>query len=303
MAGDQVCDGSNMSVSLQIDNPSRDSLWIPTSSIAFYGAKSMVNFENDGGGDTLDKPFFQASVKEENGDEDFDVCLNPPGKKRRLTASQVQFLERNFEVENKLEPERKIQLAKELGLQPRQVAIWFQNRRARFKNKQLEKDYDSLKTSYDRLKVDYDNLLKEKEDLKNELVSLKAKLLAREEGIENLEPIEAMNSPNVELQNPVPKTVPEVVSDASLLVTPKQEEASSAKSDVFDSDSPHSFLEPGDSSHIFEPDQSDFSQDEEDELSRSFLPTPYFPKLYHDPPANSCSYGFPVEDQPFWSWT
>ncbi|KAF2302419.1 hypothetical protein GH714_036256 [Hevea brasiliensis] len=239
MAGDQVCDGSNMSVSLQIDNPSRDSLWIPTSSIAFYGAKSMVNFENDGGGDTFDKPFFQASVKEENGDEDFDVCLNPPGKKRRLKASQVQFLERNFEVENKLEPERKIQLAKELGLQPRQVAIWFQNRRARFKNKQLEKDYDSLKTSYDRLKVDYDNLLKEKENLK-----------MSEEGIENLEPIEAMNSPNVELQNPVPKTVPEVVSDASLRVTPKQEEASSAKSDVFDSDSPHSFLEPGDSSHI-----------------------------------------------------
>ncbi|KAJ9187551.1 hypothetical protein P3X46_002993 [Hevea brasiliensis] len=303
MACDKVSDVSNMTVLLQNDTLPCDSLWIPTSSAIVHGAKSVVNFENGGGEeDTMDTPFFQGIVKEENGDEDFDVCLNPPGKKRRLTAGQVQFLERNFDVENKLDPERKIQLAKELGLQPRQVAIWFQNRRARFKNKQLEKDYDSLKTSYDRLKGDYDNLLKEKENLKIELVSLKAKLLAREKGIGNLEPVEAINSPNVELQNAVPKTVSEVVSNAPLVI-PKQEEATSAKSDVLDSDSPHSFLEPGDSSHVFEPDQSDFSQDEEDDLSRSFLPTPYFPKLYHDPPANSCSFEFPVEDQPFWSYT
>uniref|UniRef100_A0A803QP56 Homeobox-leucine zipper protein n=1 Tax=Cannabis sativa TaxID=3483 RepID=A0A803QP56_CANSA len=89
-------------------------------------------------------------------------------QKRQLSANQVRFLEKNFELENKLEPERKVQLAKELGLQPRQVAIWFQNRRARYKTKQLEKD--SLKASYDRLKFDYDVLLKESETLKNEFL-------------------------------------------------------------------------------------------------------------------------------------
>lgn len=63
----------------------------------------------------------------------------------RLNIEQVRTLEKNFEVGNKLEPERKMQLAKAIGLQPRQVAIWFQNRRARSKTKQLEKDYDVLK--------------------------------------------------------------------------------------------------------------------------------------------------------------
>lgn len=133
----------------------------------------MVSFENVSGGDSTDGSFFQPLDKDENGDDDYDGCFHQPGKKRRLTANQVQFLEKNFELENKLEPERKVQLAKELGLQPRQVAIWFQNRRARFKTKQLEKDYDSLKASYDRLKSDYDNLVKESETLKNEVKTKK----------------------------------------------------------------------------------------------------------------------------------
>ncbi|VVA96100.1 unnamed protein product [Arabis nemorensis] len=66
-------------------------------------------------------------------------------KKKRLQIEQVKALEKSFELGNKLEPERKIQLAKALGMQPRQIAIWFQNRRARWKTRQLERDYDSLK--------------------------------------------------------------------------------------------------------------------------------------------------------------
>lgn len=115
------------------------------------------------------RPFFRPFDRDENGDEDFDEYFHQPEKKRRLTVDQVQFLEKSFEVENKLEPERKIQLAKDLGLQPRQVAIWFQNRRARWKTKQLEKDYGVLQNSYNSLKADYDNLFKEKEKLKAEV--------------------------------------------------------------------------------------------------------------------------------------
>lgn len=125
----------------------------------------MMNFE-DVQGNRPEQPFWGPFELEETGDGDLDEGVHQPVKKRRLTADQVQFLERSFELENmKLEPDRKAQLARDLGLQPRQVAIWFQNRRARWKTKQLEKEYEALKSSFDALTVDYDNLLNEKEKL------------------------------------------------------------------------------------------------------------------------------------------
>lgn len=86
-------------------------------------------------------------------------------KKRRLSVDQVKALEKNFDVENKLDPERKVKLAQELGLQPRQVAVWFQNRRARWKTKQLERDYGVLKANYDALKLNHDALKQDNEAL------------------------------------------------------------------------------------------------------------------------------------------
>lgn len=75
-------------------------------------------------------------------------------KKKRLSNEQLELLENCFQDEIKLDPERKIKLAKELGLQPRQIAVWFQNRRARWKGKQLERLYDALKQEYDAVSRD-----------------------------------------------------------------------------------------------------------------------------------------------------
>ncbi|GER35758.1 homeobox-leucine zipper protein HAT5 [Striga asiatica] len=138
----------------------------------FRGARSVIDMEEK------KRPFF--SMAEELYDEEyFDEQL--PEKKRRLTPEQVHLLEKSFEADNKLEPERKIQLAKNLGLQPRQVAVWFQNRRARWKTKQLERDYDELKASFDSLRSNYDSIVKENDKLKVELLSLTEKCqLAKE---------------------------------------------------------------------------------------------------------------------------
>ncbi|KAF0913322.1 hypothetical protein E2562_021971 [Oryza meyeriana var. granulata] len=110
------------------------------------------------------------------GEEEMMACGGGGEKKRRLSVEQVRALERSFEVENKLEPERKARLARDLGLQPRQVAVWFQNRRARWKTKQLERDYTALRHSYDALRLDHDALRRDKDALLAEIKELKAKL-------------------------------------------------------------------------------------------------------------------------------
>ncbi|XP_074309737.1 homeobox-leucine zipper protein ATHB-13 [Silene latifolia] len=113
------------------------------------------------------------------GDEDLSDDGSQLGgageKKRRLNMEQVKTLEKNFELANKLEPERKMQLAKALGLQPRQIAIWFQNRRARWKTKQLEKDYEVLKRQFDAVKADNEALQSQNQKLQAEIIALKCR--------------------------------------------------------------------------------------------------------------------------------
>ncbi|XP_060218341.1 homeobox-leucine zipper protein ATHB-12 [Lycium barbarum] len=98
--------------------------------------------------------------------------INSSKNTRRFSDEQIKSLETMFESETKLEPRKKLQLARELGLQPRQVAIWFQNKRARYKSKQLEKDYSILKSNYDNLASQYESLKKEKQSLLIQLQKL-----------------------------------------------------------------------------------------------------------------------------------
>ncbi|GAB4833498.1 hypothetical protein Ancab_031742 [Ancistrocladus abbreviatus] len=97
-------------------------------------------------------------------------CFGNQEKKKRLTSDQLESLENSFQEEIKLDPDRKMKLARELGLQPRQVAVWFQNRRARWKAKQLEGLYDALKQEFDAVS-------REKQKLQEEVLKLKAMLM------------------------------------------------------------------------------------------------------------------------------
>jgi len=100
-------------------------------------------------------------------------------KKRKLSEEQVSLLEFYFGNEHKLESERKDRLASELGLEPRQVAVWFQNRRARWRNKKLEEEYSVLKKQQE-------STLFEKCRLESEVLKLKEQLSEAEKEIQRL---------------------------------------------------------------------------------------------------------------------
>ncbi|KAE9613000.1 hypothetical protein Lal_00027313 [Lupinus albus] len=108
-------------------------------------------------------------------------------KKRKLSYEQVNMLEQSFGNEHKLESERKEKLAVELGLDPRQVAVWFQNRRARWKNKKLEEEYSNLKKSHEATTL-------EKCHLQTEVLKLKEKLLEAEKEIQVLKHSDRVSS-------------------------------------------------------------------------------------------------------------
>ncbi|MCL7037683.1 hypothetical protein MKW94_012422 [Papaver nudicaule] len=87
-------------------------------------------------------------------------------KKLRLTKEQSSLLEDNFKEHSTLNPKQKQALAKQLNLRPRQVEVWFQNRRARTKLKQTEVDCEFLKKCCETLTEENRRLHKELQELK-----------------------------------------------------------------------------------------------------------------------------------------
>ncbi|KAF5771943.1 putative transcription factor homeobox-WOX family [Helianthus annuus] len=87
-------------------------------------------------------------------------------KKLRLTKEQSAFLEDSFKEHNTLNPKQKQALAKQLNLRPRQVEVWFQNRRARTKLKQTEVDCEYLKRCCETLTEENRRLQKELQELR-----------------------------------------------------------------------------------------------------------------------------------------
>ncbi|KAE8704092.1 Homeobox-leucine zipper protein HOX19 [Hibiscus syriacus] len=87
-------------------------------------------------------------------------------KKLRLTKEQSAVLEEGFKQHSTLNPKQKQALAKQLNLTPRQVEVWFQNRRARTKLKQTEVDCEFLKKCCETLTDENRKLQKELQELK-----------------------------------------------------------------------------------------------------------------------------------------
>ncbi|XWS63916.1 hypothetical protein CRYUN_Cryun06bG0142600 [Craigia yunnanensis] len=98
-------------------------------------------------------------------DED-ESCNGAPRKKLRLTKEQSRLLEESFRQNHNLNPKQKEALALQLKLRPRQVEVWFQNRRARSKMKQTEMDCEYLKRWFGSLTEQNRRLQREVEELR-----------------------------------------------------------------------------------------------------------------------------------------
>ncbi|CAL9775069.1 unnamed protein product [Musa acuminata subsp. burmannicoides] len=119
------------------------------------------------------------SVKKENhaGDEEEEAeRLSSRGsdeedeggvrKKLRLTKEQSALLEDRFKEHSTINPKQKQTLAGQLNLRPRQIEVWFQNRRARTKLKKMEVDCTLLKRYCEKLSDENQRLQKELQQLK-----------------------------------------------------------------------------------------------------------------------------------------
>ncbi|KAF8406165.1 hypothetical protein HHK36_008245 [Tetracentron sinense] len=134
----------------------------PHSAVSSF-SNASVKRERDLGSEEVQIEIEIERVSSRLSDEDEEGNAR---KKLRLTKEQSTLLEDSFKEHSTLNPKQKQALAKQLNLRPRQVEVWFQNRRARTKLKQTEVECEQLKKCYETLTDENRRLQKELQELK-----------------------------------------------------------------------------------------------------------------------------------------
>ncbi|XP_006290380.2 homeobox-leucine zipper protein ATHB-17 [Capsella rubella] len=132
-------------------------------------SSSPPSDEGSGGGrEQLKLDMNRLPSSEDGEDEELshDDGSAPPRKKLRLTREQSRLLEDSFRQNHTLNPKQKEALAQHLMLRPRQIEVWFQNRRARSKLKQTEMECEYLKRWFGSLTEQNHRLHREVEELR-----------------------------------------------------------------------------------------------------------------------------------------
>ncbi|XP_020217069.1 homeobox-leucine zipper protein HAT22 [Cajanus cajan] len=135
----------------------------PHSVVSSFSTGRVVKRERDLSCEDIEVEV-EERVSSRVSDEDEDG--NNARKKLRLTKEQSALLEDSFKQHSTLNPKQKQALARQLNLRPRQVEVWFQNRRARTKLKQTEVDCEFLKKCCETLTDENRRLKKELQELK-----------------------------------------------------------------------------------------------------------------------------------------
>lgn len=141
----------------------------PNSTVSSFQMEFSSIYGSGGGGGVRrrkrdDLPETADAACNSRASDDDDNALTR--KKLRLSKEQSAFLEESFKEHHTLNPKQKLALAKQLNLRPRQVEVWFQNRRARTKLKQTEVDCEYLRRCCETLTEENRRLQKELQELR-----------------------------------------------------------------------------------------------------------------------------------------
>ncbi|XP_015885101.3 homeobox-leucine zipper protein HAT22 [Ziziphus jujuba] len=136
------------------------------SGVSSFSNSSSVKRDRDLAGEEVEAEAEVERVSSRISITDQEDEEGSPRKKLRLTKEQSATLEDSFKKHTTLNPKQKQELARQLNLRPRQVEVWFQNRRARTKLKQTEADCELLKKCCETLTEENNRLKKELQELK-----------------------------------------------------------------------------------------------------------------------------------------
>ncbi|KAH8513846.1 hypothetical protein H0E87_006922 [Populus deltoides] len=141
------------------------------SSMPFHTFSPIIPKEENGlvvrGKEEMESGSGSEQLEDRSGNEQ-ESSAQPPKKKRyhRHTAAQIQEMEAMFKECPHPDDKQRMRLSQELGLKPRQVKFWFQNRRTQMKAQQdrsdnliLRAENESLKNDNYRLQAELRNLI------------------------------------------------------------------------------------------------------------------------------------------------
>ncbi|CAI5460657.1 unnamed protein product [Closterium sp. Yama58-4] len=144
-------------------------------------------------------------------------------KRPRFAEDQLAHLEAHFAVEQELTPASKKQLAARLGVKPRQVCVWFQNRKVRQRTRERETELESMQAAYAKLQATCRELQDDYELLKSDYQELL---------LQNTQLFDMMQEIEQQLGNPqLPPGDHPVTSRFNDTTTPDNQPGGSAQSD------------------------------------------------------------------------
>ncbi|CAJ1955246.1 unnamed protein product [Sphenostylis stenocarpa] len=112
-----------------------------------------ISSENSGPTRSRSEDDFEGEGEHEDADADGDKTKKKKRKKyHRHTADQIREMEALFKESPHPDEKQRQQLSKQLGLAPRQVKFWFQNRRTQIKAIQERHENSLLKSEIEKLK-------------------------------------------------------------------------------------------------------------------------------------------------------